>query len=124
MNAATAPAPIKKILREFVTWLEFAYGNSERGAASEFAKNPPLEALAMAEIVMDAALRLKRPILFATDAPMRSVIGALVLGRSRVTLEQVFEGSFSDAQFEALTENIVAVKTSILLIESQSSGPR
>jgi hypothetical protein len=124
MNTATAPVPIKRLLREFVSWLEFAYGDAERGAASEFAKDPPSEALAMAEVVMDAALKLKRPVLFATDAPVKSVIGSLVLRRAGVKLADVYQGDFSDAQFEALTENIVAVKTSILLIESQSGGPR
>jgi len=72
----------------------------------------------MVQIAMEASLKLNRPILFATEAPVKSVIGALVLGRSRVTLEQVFEGSFSDAQFEALTDNVMAVKTSILLVKS------
>ena len=118
MNAATAPPPIKKILREFVNWLESAYGDAEWGAASEFAKDPPPEALAMAEIAMEASLKLKRPILFATDAPMRSVIGALVMRRAGVKLEQVYQGEFSDAQFEALTENIVVVKMAILLVKS------
>ena len=124
MNAAAAPAPIKKILQEFVTWLESAYGNAEWSAASEFAKDLPLEALAMAEVVMEAALKLKRPVLFATNAPVKSVIGALVMRRAGVKLEHVYQGNFTDEQFQSLTDNIVAVKTSILLIESQSSGPR
>lgn len=118
MNTATAPSPIKSILRKFVTWLESAYGNAERGAGSEFAMEPPPEALVMAEIAMEASLKLKRPILFATDSPVKSVIGALVMRRAGVKLADVYQGEFSDAQFEALTENIVVVKTSILLVKS------
>lgn len=117
MNTATAPSPIKSILRKFVTWLEFAYGDAEWGAASEFAMEPPPEALVMAEIAMEASLKLKRPILFATDSSVKSVIGALVMRRAGVKLEQVYQGEFSDAQFEALTDNVMAVKTSILLVE-------
>lgn len=54
----------------------------------------------------------------AANAPVKSVIGALVMRRAGVKLADVYQGEFSDAQFAALTDNVMAVKTSILLVKS------
>jgi rhodanese-related sulfurtransferase len=113
----------RRILPEFVAWLETAYGDPERGAGSKFAVGPPPETLAIAEVALEAALKGDRPVLFATSGPVRSVIAALVLRRAGVTLEQVFRAELTDAHFDALADALRTVKTSGLLIEMQVEQP-
>jgi hypothetical protein len=109
---------IKPFLQEFVAWLETAYGNAERGTASEFAVELPPESLTLAEVALEAAVSGERPVLLASTVPMKSIIAALVLRRAGVKLEHVLQGNLGDDQFVALADALRVVKTSNLLIES------
>lgn len=108
----------KPILREFVRWLEAAYGHPERAAASEFGVEAPPESLAMAEVALEAAMNSQRPVLLATSASIKSLLAALVLRRAGVRLEHVAQGNLSDEQFGALAEALRTVKMSKLMIET------
>ena len=107
----------KPILREFVRWLEAAYGHPERAAASEFGVEPSPESLAMAEVALEAAISSQRPVLLATSGSIKSVLAGAVLRRAGIKLEQVFQGDLSDMQFVALADGLRAVRASSLLIE-------
>lgn len=109
---------IKPILRALVSWMEDAYGDPTQGADSEFAVELSSETLAMAELALAAAMNGNTPVLFATDAPVKSVIADLVLRRAGVTRAQVYQGAFSEEQFEALTEAVRTVKMSNLILGS------
>lgn len=108
----------KPILREFVSWLETAYGQAERATASEFGVEAPPESLVMAEVALEAALDSQRPVFLATSASIKSLLAALVLRRAGVKLEQVFRGNLSDEQFGALADALRTVKMSKLMIET------
>jgi hypothetical protein len=107
----------KPILQEFVAWLETAYGNAERGAASEFGMELPPDSLGAADIALAAALNGDRPVLLGSGLPMRSIIGSLILRRAGIQLDQVFAGRFTDAQFEKLINTVTIVKNSKLVLE-------
>ena len=107
----------KPILREFVSWLETAYGQAERATASEFDVEAPPESLVMAEVALEAALGSQRPVLLATSGSIKSVLAGAVLRRAGIKLEQVFQGDLSDKQFVALADGLRAVTASSLLIE-------
>jgi hypothetical protein len=98
--------------------MEGAYGDADQGTRSEFAHHPPPGELALAGVALEAAVKGDRPVLLATSWPIKSVIAALVFRRAGVRLEQVFEGSFTDDQFERLANVLVEVKKSKLLVES------
>ena len=115
--------PMKSILQGFVGWLETAYGDAERGAASEFAIEPPLDALAVAQISVDAALNGDQPVLLCTSVPVRDVIAALLLRRAGITREDVFDGTLSDAQFTALAGALRALRMSRLMVEMPNGLP-
>ena len=108
----------KPILRQLVGWMEVAYGHPERGAASEFAHHPPPGELALAGVALEAAVKGDRPVLLATSWPIKSVIAALVFNRAGVRLEQVFQGTLTDDQFERLANVFLEVKKSKLVVES------
>ncbi len=114
---------VKPILQEFVGWLETAYGNAERGAASAFAHQPLPGELAMAEVALGAAVDGDRPVLLATSSPMECVIAGLVLKRAGVSLDAIFGGGLTDEQFQRLADTLMEVKTSKLLIESPVEQP-
>jgi hypothetical protein len=103
--------------------METAYGNAERGAASEFAAEPPPGELVLAEMALQAALDGDRPVIFGSSLPVRSVVSALVLRRAGVTLEDIFRGNLSDSQFTALADTLRAVRMSKLMIESPDGQP-
>jgi hypothetical protein len=63
----------KPILREFVSWLETAYGQPERATAAEFGIEPPPESLAMAEVALEAAIGSQGPVLLATSGSIQSL---------------------------------------------------
>jgi hypothetical protein len=113
----------KPILREFVSWLETAYGHPERGADSEFGAEPPPEPLAMAEVALEATISSQQPVLLATSASIKSLLAALILRRAGVKLEQVCQGNLSDEQFGALADALRAVKMSKLMIETSAWRP-
>jgi hypothetical protein len=113
----------KPILREFVAWLETAFGNAERGAASEFGVELPPDSLGVAEIALAVALNGDRPVLLGSSLPMRSIVAALVLRGAGIKLEQVFQGTLTDDQFERLANVLMEVKKSKLLIESSDGQP-
>ncbi len=113
----------KPILREFVGWLETAYGNAERGAASEFAHQRLPGELAMAEVALEAAVNGDRPVLLATSWPIKSIIAALVFRRAGVSLQEISEGTLTDDKFERLANALMEVKRSKLLIESPDGQP-
>jgi hypothetical protein len=113
----------RPILREFVAWMEGAFGNAERGAASEFGVELPPDSLGVAQIALEAALDGDRPVLLGSSLPMRSIIGPLILRRAGVTLDDIYRGCLSDAQFTALADTLRAVKMSKLLIESPFEQP-
>ena len=113
----------KPILREFVRWLEAAYGHPERAAASEFGVEPSPESLAMAEVAMEAAIRSQKPVFLGTSGSIESALAALVLRRAGVTLKQVFEGNLRDEQFGALADALRAVRASGLMIETPDGQP-
>jgi hypothetical protein len=115
--------PVKFVLKEFVAWLETAYGNAVRGAASEFGMDLPPDSLGVAEIALVAALNGDRPVLLGSSLPMRSIIGPLILRRAGITLDDIYRGCLSDAQFTALADTLRAVKMSKLLIESPDGQP-
>jgi len=77
----------------------------------------------MAEVALEAAVNGDRPVLLATSWPMKSVIAALVFNRAGVRLEQVFQGTLTDDQFERLANTLTDVKKSKLLIESPDGEP-
>jgi hypothetical protein len=116
MNDSTTTSPIKCLLQEFVGWLETAYGSAGRGAASEFAIAPPSSTMAIAEGALEAALNGGGPVHLGSSS-MRSIIGALLLRRAGIELEQVFAGRFTDAQFEKLINTVTIVKNSKLVLE-------
>ena len=107
----------KPILQEFVAWLETAYGDAYRGGTSEFAIAPPSSTMAIAEGALVAALNGGGPVYLGSSSPMRSIIGALLLRRAGIELEQVFAGRFTDDQFEKLTNTVTIVKNSKLVLE-------
>jgi hypothetical protein len=74
----------KPILRQFVSWLEAAYGQPAQATAAEFGVEPPPESLAMAEVALEAALGSQRPVFLATSASIKSLLAALVLRRAGV----------------------------------------
>ena len=123
MNTSTAPRPINRTLHEFIDWLEathFAanYGGAERGAASEFAVEPSPNMMALPECALELALNSDRPVVLATSAvSVKSVISALILKRAGIKLERVFQGDFTDAEFDALTDTVRAFAKSKLLVE-------
>jgi hypothetical protein len=123
MNDPTTTSPIKPLLREFVAWLETAFGNAKRGAASEFAVELPPESLVVADVALEAAVNGDRPVIFGSSLPMRSIIGSLILRRAGVTLDDIYRGCLSDAQFTALAHTLRAVKMSKLMIESPFEQP-
>ena len=100
-----------------MSWLETAYGNAGRGAASEFAVQPPPGELAMAEVALEAAMKGERPVLLAASSPIECVVAGLVFKRAGLTLEQVFQGSFTDDQFERLAGVLMEIKASKLMVE-------
>jgi len=108
----------KPILKEFVAWLETAFGNAERGAASEFGMELPPDSLGVAQIALEVALDGDRPVLLGSSLPMRSIIGPLILRRAGVTLDDIYRGCLLDVQFTALADTLRAVKMSKLMIES------
>ncbi len=108
----------KPILREFVSWLETAYGQAEGSTTSEFGVEPPPESLAIAEVALEAAIRSQLPVILATSGPVKAVIAGVVLRRAGVNLEQVFQGHLTDEQFVALADALMAVKMSKLMIET------
>lgn len=108
----------KPILQEFVSWLEAAYGQPAQATAAEFGVEPPPESLAMAEVALEAAIASQRPVLLVTSAPIKSLLAALVLRHAGVNLEQVFQGNFTDEQFVALADALMAVKLSMPMIET------
>jgi hypothetical protein len=116
--------PMKSILQGFVGWLELAYGNAERGAASEFAIEPPPGALAVAQVALDAAVNSEQPVVLGTSVPVKAVIAALVLRRAGVTLEEVFQGSLTDGQFTALADALRALRMSGLMVEMPDHQPK
>lgn len=107
----------KPILRQFVGWLEHAYGHPERAADCEFGVEPPPESLAIAEVALEAAIRSQLPVILATSGPVKAVIAGVVLRRAGVRLEQVFQGDLTDEQFVALADALMAVKMSKLMVE-------
>ncbi len=113
----------KPILQEFVRWLEIAYGDPERGGASEFAAEPPPATLAFAEMALNAALSGDRPVLLGTSLPIKCVIAGLVRRRAGVELDAVFRGDLTDGQFDALAKVLRAVKTSCLFIDLPVEPP-
>ncbi|HRZ47531.1 MAG TPA: hypothetical protein P5555_20335 [Candidatus Paceibacterota bacterium] len=110
-------------MREFVSWLEAAYGQAERAAASEFGVEAPPESLVMAEVALEAALGSQRPVFLATSASIKSLLAALVLRRAGVKLEQVFQGDLSDEQFTALADALRALRMSRLMVEMPNGLP-
>jgi hypothetical protein len=108
----------KPILREFVSWLETAYGQPEQATASEFGVEAPPESLVMAEVALEAALGSQRPVFLATSASIKSLLAALVLRRAGIKLEQVCRGNLSDEQFGALADSLRTVRASRLMIET------
>lgn len=110
----------KPILREFVNWLEAAYGQPELAAGSAFGIEPPPESLAMAEVALGAAISSQLPVLLATSGSNESVLAGLVLNRAGIKHAQVFQGKLSDEQFRALADSLRAMRMSKLLIESTS----
>jgi hypothetical protein len=107
----------KPILREFVSWLETAYGQPERATAAEFGIEPPPESLAMAEVALEAAIGSQGPVLLATSGSIQSLLAGLVLRRAGVNVEQVFQGNLSDEQFDALADALRTVRMSKVMIE-------
>jgi hypothetical protein len=118
-----AAIPVKPVLEGFLEWMERSFGQGQRGAASEFAVEPPPGALAVAQVAVDAAVNGGRPVLLGTSVPVRAVIAALVLGRAGLTREEVFQGSMNDRQFAALADALRALKGSKLLIEMPDHQP-
>jgi hypothetical protein len=114
---------LKPILPEFVSWLDTAYGDAQRGAASEFAVEPSTETMAIAEVALEAAVNGDRPVLFATSGPVKPVIAALVLRRAGIELEQVFRAELTEEHFDALADAVRTAKNSRLLIESPVQEP-
>jgi len=113
----------KPILREFVSWLETAYGQAEGSTTNEFGVEPPPEPLAMAEVALEAAITSQRAVLLATSGSMKSLLAALVLRRAGVKLEQVCQGNLSDEQFGALADALRVVRMSKLMIETPDKRP-
>jgi hypothetical protein len=108
----------KPILRQFVGWLEHAYGHPERAAGSAFGVEPAPESLAMAEVALGAAISGQLPVLLATSGAIESVLAGLVLRRAGLSLEEVFEGNLSDEQLVALADALRAVRMSRLMVET------
>ena len=123
MTDSAPTLPMKSLLHDFLDWLERVHCNGELGADSDFAVEPSPETIALAGFALDAALIGKQPVLFASDAPVTSVLGTLILRRSGITLEQAVQGNLTDAQFAALTLSVVAVAKSRLRIESPVEQP-
>lgn len=119
----TAVMSMKPVLEEFLTWMEGSFGNGHRGAANEFAVEPPPEALAVAQVAVDAAVNDDQPVVLGTSVPVRGVIAALLLHRAGITLEEVFQGSMDDRQFTALTDALRALRNSKLMVEMPDHQP-
>ena len=118
MSKTTVQSPTKTILCEFVEWLEESQMCPSQGRKSEFAAQPSPEMLALPQCAFDYALSTNRPALLSTGAgSLKPVIAALILKRSGIELEQVFQSGFTDDQFEALIDIVGAVKNSKLMIE-------
>ncbi|MDH7503202.1 MAG: hypothetical protein QHJ82_10910 [Verrucomicrobiota bacterium] len=113
----------KPILREFVSWLETAYGQAEGSTTTEFGVEPAPETLAMAEIALEAAITSQLPVLLATSGSIRAVVAGLVLNRAGIKHAQVFQGKLSDEQFRALADALRTVKMSKLIIEMPNGLP-
>ena len=60
----------------------------------------------------------KHLVYLATTWPVKSVIATLVLQRAGVSRAQIFQGSFTEEQFESLTVVVKTLKESKLVIES------
>jgi len=73
---------------------------------------------------LDAALKGGGPVLFASSEPVKAVIARLVLRRAGITLDQVFQARFTEDDFHALTNAVMTVKTSGLLVESPVEQPQ
>jgi uncharacterized protein (DUF433 family) len=119
----TGVVSMKPVLEEFLEWMESSFGNGQRGAASEFAVEPPPRALAVAQVAVDAAVNGGQPVLLGTSVPVRAVIAALLLRRAGITREEVVEGSMDDRQFTALADALRALRTSRLMIEIPEHQP-
>jgi hypothetical protein len=123
MNTSTAPQPINRTLHEFIDWLEathFAanHGGAERGAGSEFAVEPPPDVMPLPECALELALNSDQTVVLSTTSvSVKSVISALILKRAGIKLERVFQGDFTDAEFDALTDTVGAIAKSKFLVE-------
>lgn len=119
----TAVVTVKPILGEFLEWLERFFGQGQSGVASEFAIDPPPEAVAIAQVAVDAAVNSGQPVILGTSVPARAVIAAMLLRRAGITLEEVFQGSLTDGQFTALADTLRALRKSKLMIEMPDHQP-
>lgn len=114
---------MKPVLEAFLEWMERSYGHGQPGAASEFAVEAPPEAMAVAQVAVDAAVNGEQPVLLGTSVSVKAVIAALVLRRAEVTLEEVFDGRMSDGQFTALADALRALRMSRLMVEMPNGLP-
>lgn len=119
----TTAMPMKPILEEFLEWLERSLGHGQPGVASEFAVEAPPEALAVAQVAVDAAVNSGQPVLLGSSVPVKVVIAALLLRRAGITLEEVFQGRLSGGQFMALADALRALRRSRLMIEMPGEQP-
>ena len=106
------------LLVEFVRWLESSYGNPQNGKLSDFAIEPPPETLAMAEMAFEVAINSNSTVSLATQVSLKSIVSFLILHRAGITIDQIYEGNFTDDQFDALTYTLTTLRKSNLVIIS------
>lgn len=118
-----AAIPVKPVLEAFLEWMECSFGHGQSDPASEFAIEPPPDALVVAQVAVDAALYGDHPVVLGTSVPVRAVIAALLLRRVGITREEVFQGRMNDRQFTALADALRALRGSKLMIEMPEHQP-
>ena len=106
------------LLFEFVRWLESSYGHPQNGKLSDFAIEPPPETLAMAEMAFEVAINSNSTVSLATQVSLKSIVSFLILHRAGITIDQIYEGNFTDDQFDALTYTLTTLRKSNLVIIS------
>lgn len=112
---------LKSLLHDFIGWVECLHSDPRRApVVSDFSRPIPAEELAHAQAVLEFAIESDLRVILFANQPLRSVIGALVLGKANMTISDVRRGNFSDEEFARLTEAVSAVAWSCLELRPAS----
>lgn len=111
---------MKRLLLQFVSWLEQVYFQ-RCPCGSEFEHQLSPVVVIKAEVALEWALASRRPVtLFTSTVSAGTVVAALVLRRAQVSIDNVFKGDLDDNSFDRLTRCLAAISQSGLrLVEGE-----